>query len=220
MFVVNKRVSRAKQSISKSVGKIRDFSRVDELKNIKKIKKKDVKKIFIFFTILIFLVTWFLLMYYVGAEKIVLFLGAKGGYTLALLMAAFGGFSSFTSTSLMTTVYTLASGGLNPFILGAVTGLGLTFGDSLFFYFGYNGREVLSERIIKKVDRFSAWLGSRYKWFLPVVVYVYAGLTPLPNDILMVSLSLANIRYKNVIIPVLLGNITLMTIVAYVAFSV
>ncbi len=180
-------------------------------------KKTLTKKRIIFGSLLLFIITWGILLYFYKPSGIVNLMGVRNGYILIFIIAIFGGVSSFTSASFFTTLITLAIGGLNPFFLGIVGGIGVTVGDSLFFYFGYNGRSLIPKRVLKKIDRFSRWISTRHNWFVPVVAFVYAGLTPLPNDILMVSLAVANIKYKRIVIPVLLGNMFLVTVVAFLA---
>lgn len=178
------------------------------------------RKKIVFILLLVFIVVWSTLLYIFGATKLVSYFGVHNGYILSFFIASFGGFSSLTSTSFFLTFVTLVKGGLNPLILSVLSGIGLSLGDSFFFYFGYNGRSFINKRVKKKIDKFSDWLETRKPWAVPIIAFIYAGLTPLPNDILMMSTSLAGIKFKRIILFVTLGNIVATLIVAYFVLAI
>ncbi len=171
----------------------------------------------IFLIVLIFIIFWSLLMLIVGPDEIVDRIGVKNGYILVFLAAAFGGASTISSASFYATIFTLASGGLNPIALGIIAGLGVTIGDSLFFYFGKKGRDIAPERIQARIDELTHWLKERKDPQIQIFAYAYAGFVPLPNEVLTISISLSGYQFRKIILPILLGNITLMSIIAYLA---
>ena len=85
----------------------------------------------------------------------------------------------------------------------------------LFFLLGRSGRDALFGKPKILAEKLSHWLQSHPSWYAQIVAFVYAGLTPLPNDILTVSLGLAGYKYRIMVIPVLLGNIFLTSLVAF-----
>lgn len=139
-------------------------------------------------------------------------IGAENAYLIVFLIAALGGVSTLTSASYFSTVIAFGTAGLNPFLLGLVGGLGVTIGDSLFFLFGSNGRVVLSERVEKFITALKKRLDRFNKWSVPLFVYLYAGFTPFPNEFMTVSVGLTGAKYREIIIPLVLGNITVTTI--------
>jgi hypothetical protein len=170
-----------------------------------------------FITLLIFIISWITLLFIYGPQKIVSFVGMRNGYILAFVVATFGGMSAFSSTSFFTTVITLALGGLNPILLGIIGGIGVTIGDSLFFYFGIHGRCLFPNKIIHKLDTFFRWLEKGPSLFVPVFVFLYAGFTPFPNELMTIPLGLIGIEYKEIILPLLIGNMVLITIILFLA---
>jgi membrane protein DedA with SNARE-associated domain len=165
-----------------------------------------------------FIILWSIIITILGTEKIVDFLGAQNSYIIIFIVGAVGGVSTITSTSFYTTLTTLAHGGVNPWFLGLFGGIGITIGDSLFYYLGKKGEESLPEKARKATGKFSDWMKRHPKWLIPIVTFVYSGCTPLPNDILTVSLGIAKYRY--IVGPLLLGNIFLTTIIALIASGV
>lgn len=178
---------------------------------------KHVKRLLAFLLILLFLVGWGIFLFFVGPVTIVNWIGVEQGYLVAFLVAAFGGVSALTATSYFTTIITLALGGLNPLLLGLLGGLGVTIGDTIFFFLGINGRFLLLEFWEKRVEAFSAWLKRRPGWFVPLLIYLYAGFSPFPNEFMTISAGLAGVRYRRILPPLLLGNITITILLAWLA---
>ncbi len=162
--------------------------------------------------LLTFLVAWTLLIRRVGAVGLVERIGVRNGYLLVFLIASAGGLSTFTSVALYTTVATLAAGGLNPLLLGAFAGTGLTIGDSLFFLIGLEGRRASSGALEARLQRMAAWFGRRPEWALRLAIFVYAGLTPLPNDLMVMTIAASGIRYRLILPSLLAGNLVLATL--------
>ena len=171
----------------------------------------------IFLAVLGFIILWSILMLMVGPDTIVDRVGVTNGYILVFLVASVGGASTISSASFYATIFTLASGGLNPFALGIIAGTGLSIGDSLFFYFGKKGRDIAPEKFQDRIDQLTAWLKERKDHHIQIFALTYAGFVPLPNEILTISVSLSGFPYRKIIGPILLGNIILMSIIAYLA---
>lgn len=170
---------------------------------------------FVFFVLLGFLLLWGLLLHYIGPSAIVSWIGADHGYLVVFLVAAFGGVSSLTAPSYFTTIVTMAAGGLDPILLGVLGGIGVTIGDSLFFFFGRNGRVILPDRWQRRLDRFGQWLKRGPRWAIPLAMFLYAALTPFPNEFMTISIGLTGTRYRRIILPLLLGNITITIAIAW-----
>jgi membrane protein YqaA with SNARE-associated domain len=181
--------------------------------------KPRFKKLLTFLIIVVLVLFWSLLAYFIGPEEIVEKIGAENGYILIFLVALFGGISAFTSPSYFALLITLAIGGLNPFILALFSGFGVALGDALFFYLGAHARKVSFKRGDSKniFERAARWIEKRSSKTVPVLIFLYSGFTPFPNDILAVSLAFANYPFKKFFIAVLLGNINLSFWVAFLA---
>ncbi len=181
--------------------------------------KVDKKKLLKFFLVLALIVVWSFALLVIGPVQLLEFFGTSNSYLILFLVGALGGVSTLTATFFYSTLISLVYAGLNPLTLGIIGGVAITIGDSLFFYLGRSGREALYGEVRKVTARLSHWLTSLPSWLVPVVTFAYVGLTPLPNDVLTVSLGLAGIRYRNVILAILLGNIFLTIVTAYIALN-
>ncbi|MBR9702871.1 hypothetical protein GOV10_02460 [Candidatus Woesearchaeota archaeon] len=85
----------------------------------------------------------------------------------------------------------------------------MTIGDSLFFLFGQHGRIVLSEHVEWTMNMLKKRLDRFNKWSMPLFVFFYAGFTPFPNEFMTISVGLTGAKYREIIVPLLLGNINI-----------
>jgi membrane protein DedA with SNARE-associated domain len=108
-------------------------------------------------------------------------------------------------------LFTFATGGSNPLLLGLMGGLGLTIGDGIYFLTGRQSQALFTPRIDEWSTHISQRITKLPTAFIPIGVFIYAAFTPLPNDILMITLALTDVTYSHVLVPLVLGNITLIT---------
>lgn len=175
---------------------------------------KERKHYWVLVAILLFIVGWSFLLAHISPSEIVATLGVDNSYLVAFVIAAVGGLSMITATGLYATVLTLAAGGASPVLLGIAAGLGITIGDSLFYYLGTRGHEVLSGQPLAWANRIESWINQQREHMIQIFVYIYTGFTPLPNDVLTAALGLAEYSYRRLLPALLLGNITLMILLA------
>ena len=173
------------------------------------------KKYLFFFGFLSFLVVWTFLFLFISPQELISFLGIENGYLLLFLIASLGGFSSFTLGIFLTVLFTLVSSGLNLYLLAFVGGLGLCLGDSLFYLLGTKGRIILTARKQRWMEKLSLQIEKRHPFMIPFLIFVYIGFTPLPNDILMVSLGIVNYSY----LPLIIGNMVAVLILVFLMRS-
>jgi membrane protein YqaA with SNARE-associated domain len=174
------------------------------------------RTLFIALLLVLKVALWSWLLATIGAERIVEFIGAKNGYMVMFLIAFFGGLSTFTSVTYVATVITLASGGLHPVGLAIASSAGVSIGDAIFYYIGYFGlRHVVAGWIGRAIEQGTRWLGARPKMYVFAAVYVYAGFTPLPNDVLAVALGAMRQPLYVVLPALVLGNFTLTLLLSH-----
>jgi len=176
------------------------------------------KKIALVDTIIILIIImWILFLSSHSPESIINSIGVTNGYLFAFLFSILGGMTTFTFISVYPAVITLAIGGLHPLIIGFISGVGLTIANASFFYFGLKGRNIAqtSSKFSKYSESILNWLNKRPEWFMPIFIWFYVGLTPLPNNFLTASGGLLDYSFKKIIIPLFIGNITLMILMGY-----
>lgn len=168
-----------------------------------------------FFLFILFLVLWGFLISQINSNLISEKISANNAYVIAFFAALLGGVSSFTSSSYIATIVLLSQTSANPFLLALSAGTALTIGDSVFYYFGTHGRKSLPENFKKYFLRVFKWLDKKPKVLIKIFAYFYTGFTPFPTDILMLFISLSKYPLKRIIIPVYIGNISLVLVIYY-----
>lgn len=171
--------------------------------------------------IILSIVAWVALVYFLGAQQIVEFIGVENGYYIMFFIALFGGVSSFTGVSYAATIVTLAGGGLDPLFLALASAAGVSIGDTVYYVVSRHGQRMLKEGKSKQyIDRLSHWLHNKSKWTVAGTIYLYTAFTPLPNDVLTIAMGLTRQPYLLVITALVLGNFTLTYLIAGFGTSV
>lgn len=162
-----------------------------------------------FLLLLSFICGWSLLLYFVGAERLVRMIGVENGYLIVLCVALFGGMSAIGGVVYVTTLVTFASAGLSPLWLALASGAGVSFGDTLFFYLGKHGRSSIKSGYFHDLfTKLSNWLKQRSEATVVLFAYIYSGFTPFPSDFLAIMLGALKQRYIIAVPTLVVGNIT------------
>lgn len=168
------------------------------------------KKVYSFFFLLTFVIGVIIFFTIVNPEQLVEQLGVHNGYLLLFFVSLFGGFSAGGSVTFISLLVALTLGGLNPVYLGVVAGISLSIGDMVMFLMGSQGRDLLKGETNEKLTHVASIFKKNriLKKITPFLAYLYMGLTPLPNDLLL--LFLAGIKYprKYTFVIIVIGDLT------------
>lgn len=181
--------------------------------------QKGLARKIVFILLLLFIIAWTVLLYFHPPEELVTVIGVHNSYLVGFLISIIGALSSFTTFSTYPAIVTLATGEINPFILGISAGLGLAIGDVMFYYFGFTARGVVSKKIKERLEKVLNWLAKKSDRYIQVFIFLYVAFTPFPNNILTGSLALIGYPIKKVAPPLIIGDIVLPTLAAWLAFN-
>lgn len=148
-------------------------------------------------------------------------IGVENAYILMFILSLLGGLSTFSGVPYHVVLIALAVGGVNPFLLGAVTAVGVMLGDSTSYYLGYQGRALMSERIQQVLEKLE-YIKEKYPRLLPVVFLLYGSFLPFSNDVIVIPMGFLRYPFWKVIIPLGVGNIIFnigLALVAAYAYS-
>jgi membrane protein YqaA with SNARE-associated domain len=165
----------------------------------------------IIWIIVLFIVSWSILVYYYSPEEIVGWFGVHNIYIFVFLLAMIGGVSTFTSTTFYTTLITIALGGVNTIWVAIFASIGLTFGDMLFYYLGTKSKQCIKGRYASYVLSLTKRIENIGDRIIMLLIFLYS-LTPLPSDIIAIALAIVEFPYQKMIVPLLVGNFTLIVI--------
>ncbi len=173
-----------------------------------------LKKHYLLVGALAFIALWATALVFISPQEIINKIGPENAYIIVFLLAVIGGLSTVTGTSFFATTATFANGGADPLLLGLVGGLGIFISDSVFFFLANQGAKILKDEEGSFRWKLFGTIEKVPSWFLGIFVFLYVGLSPLPNDILMIGLALAKVRYRKIFIPILLGSLSIATLTA------
>lgn len=171
-----------------------------------------------FFAILLFVIGWTALLTVYSPSEIVDWIGVTNSYLVAFLLAAGGAIASVTPFSTYPAVYTMASGGVNAFVLVPLVAIGMTVGDFIFIWFGVSARELLSEKLLDKMEGLLGWLESKPTIFIQAFIFVWVGIIPLANNLLTAPLAMTGFSIKKMTPPLILGNMVLPAMLAFAGY--
>lgn len=172
---------------------------------------KKIKTLIIFLFLVIFLVGFSIFFYYYGFDWVVNTLHIRHTYLIGFFVCLFGGISTLSVSIYLPIMTSFVVAGSNPLLLGIIGGLGLAISDIFFFYISSKGRELIPKGkfenfLVKQEKKFMQmgdfWVG------LFIIIYI---LTPLPNDILNLTLAFVKYPAKKVIRFLFVGDIIYMT---------
>ena len=89
-------------------------------------------------------------------ETIVNLVGTENAYVLIFITAILSGLTTSNVIPYHIILVTLVSGGLNPFLAGPLAAVGVTLGDSILYYIGFQSRIILPNRL-------NSWLERLYR---------------------------------------------------------
>ncbi len=171
----------------------------------------------VFVLLLLFMLGLIALYIFYSPREMIIRLGVRNSFIIAFFISIAGAFTSMTKFSAYPMIIALVGGGLNFFLVGLIAGIGLAIGDILFFLFGHSARDFTGHRYKKKLDRILERLQRLNTLLVQVLIFLYISCTPLPNNLLSGSLAFIKYPFKNVVVPLALGDIAFCILVAWLA---
>lgn len=131
---------------------------------------------------------------------------SRFGY-LGLFLASVGsGFNVVVPLPVVSFLPLFLEAGLNFFIIILVIALGTTLADSVAYLIGSTSRQIVdlhANQILKWLEGFRV----KHHRLFQLVLFVFAALAPVPNEVLLVPLGLTGYKKIEIIPIVLAGNI-------------
>ena len=128
------------------------------------------------------------------------------GYFGVLLTGIVAGLNTFVPLPAATFTPVFLNAGLNVTLIIVVLAIGTLIADAIGFALGYVGREMVETKYPKLFNFFTELARERTKLIIPIVV-LYAAFVPFPNEAILIPLALAGVRFKLLLIPLIIGNI-------------
>lgn len=168
-----------------------------------------------FLPILFFAGTLFVL-FSSSPEDLIRFVGIENAYALIFALAFLGGLTTFSGIPYHLVLITLASGGLNPYLLGMTTALAVSLGDCTSYYVGYYGRDLLPVKLQSSLQRLSK-LQVQHPRLLPAAFFFYGACIPFSSDLITIPMGILRYPLWKVIVPLGIGTVIFNTVLALIA---
>ena len=182
------------------------------------LSRKTFKRI-LFVSLLVFMVGFLFMFVFHNPVEIITMFGIRNSYVLAFFVSMVGAFTSLTKFSAYPMIVALVAGGLDPLVVGFISGLGLASGDVLFFLFGYSARDLSSERTKNYLKRILSRIQSLRSIYVQGIIFLYVAATPLPNNLLSGALAYTGYPFKKAAIPLILGDVSFCLLIAWLALK-
>lgn len=176
--------------------------------------KKQTKSIFQVIVLLFFIIIFSYILYIYDIESILSSIGISNPYYFIFFIAVIAGTSTFTSTSVYMSVIALAAAEYNFLLLGICAGFGLFIGDSFYYFIGHKTSEINKFKNLRIHKLLSKIIKKTNAMTLNLFVFLYASLSPIPNDVLMFILGNLKIKFWIFASSLLIGNVIFMILVA------
>ncbi|MBO3802477.1 MAG: hypothetical protein JTT11_01155 [Candidatus Brockarchaeota archaeon] len=140
---------------------------------------------------------------------------AMHAYLACFLLSIVGNTTIFIPFPYAAIVFIMTSQvGLDPLLLGIVSGFGAAAGELASYALGFGGGKYLEKRgYAEKFGSLHAFL-LEHRRLLPLAIYVFAA-TPLPDDALMIPLGMLRYGLVASIVPCFLGKTTMLLFIGY-----
>jgi membrane protein YqaA with SNARE-associated domain len=155
---------------------------------------------------ILFLVSFSIVFYFAPPASIIGWVGVDNAYLLIFILGLVGGLSTFVAIPYHLVLITLALGGLNPFLLGTVTAVGVMLGDSTSYYLGRQGRQFIPAKAQAFLERLK-FLEAKYPRLLPLIFLAYGALIPFPNDLITIPAGVMHYSFIRTLVPLAIGNL-------------
>jgi len=129
--------------------------------------------------------------------------GYVGGFVAAFL----ANFSIVIPIPYTVVIVLIAATGINPLLLGIVSGLGAGIGESSSYFLGYFGQS-LTKDIYKRNLAVLRRLIAKKRWYVYIILFLI-GATPIPDDIFIVPLGFLRYGFFQMLLPVAIGKMVI-----------
>ena len=136
---------------------------------------------------------------------------ARYGYAGVFVIAVISGFNLVVPIPAVAFMPVFIVAGLDFWTSVLVISAGMTIADTIAFMLGRTGRKVLEAKesaALARLERFRA----KGRGMPLVAMFVYASVAPLPNEVLAVPLGLMGYRVREIVPPLLAGNVLFNTL--------
>lgn len=128
------------------------------------------------------------------------------GYIAIFLVSIISGFNLIVPIPAVSFLPLFLESGLNLWVVLLIMTIGMALADSIAYLVGKSGRQIAAIRDHSKLFAKIDALRARYRRAPLFVLFAFASIVPLPNEVLVIPMGFMGYRLREIILPVLFGN--------------
>lgn len=128
------------------------------------------------------------------------------GYLGVFIASIIGGINIIVPIPIISFIHSFLASGLNIWFTIVVITAGETIGDTVGYFIGLSGKQLLMHRFEKEI----AWLErirERYHWAPLTLLFCFAVVAPLPNELLIIPLGFMGYHLIHILPIIFAGNL-------------
>ena len=129
------------------------------------------------------------------------------GYIGIFVVSLISGFNLLVPIPAISFLPLFLESGLSFSTTVAVISLGMTVADSAAYFLGKWGKKMTPASFGKKIEVKIKIIHEKYNWAPLVILFLFAAVAPLPNELLLVPFAFLNYRLIHILPILFAGNI-------------
>ncbi len=129
------------------------------------------------------------------------------GYIGIFIVSMISGFNVVVPIPAISFLPLFLESGLSFSITIAIISLGMTTADTIVYLLGNLGKKMVSGSYMEKLQSKIKIVHEKYNWAPLVILFVFASVAPLPNEVLLVPFAFLNYRLIHILPIVFAGNV-------------
>lgn len=129
------------------------------------------------------------------------------GYIGIFVVSVISGFNFIVPIPAASFLPLFLESGLNYWTTIAIMSAGMTLADSFAYFLGNLGTKMVSTPFAKKLENKIKIIHEKYNWAPLIILFLFAAVAPLPNEVLLIPFAFLNYRFVYLIPIIFSGNV-------------
>lgn len=134
---------------------------------------------------------------------------ASYGYVGIFVVSVISGFNLVVPIPAISFLPLFLQSGLDFWPTILIITIGMTLADTVAYLLGDLGRKFMPTNLSKKLERYIKIIHEKYNWAPLVLLFFFAAVVPLPNELLLLPFAFLNYRLIHIFPVVFAGNLVL-----------
>jgi membrane protein YqaA with SNARE-associated domain len=134
---------------------------------------------------------------------------ASYGYIGIFIISIISGFNLVVPIPAISFLPLFLQSGLGFWPTIFIITIGMTLADTVAYLLGDLGKKFMPTNLSKKLERYIKIIHEKYNWAPLIILFFFAAVVPLPNELLLLPFAFLNYRLVHIFPVVFTGNLVL-----------